>query len=203
MAGWLPHVVGSLLDCHHSADRGAAAERLRRHIGRLLDADPPPALSGGLLSAAVWALLGAGEPPPRSSWPSALASSWAGPDTVLSGAALTAVTGNHHGVVLQVEPLLTGTSGLHPVTQLTSWLLYARAHHQLGNDSKTREAVDNGLCIAATHRIARPFFDVPGTIELLDYYAGCFGHRSAFADRCAPGTRPAGGSTIRRSPRPS
>ncbi|MEV3960264.1 LuxR C-terminal-related transcriptional regulator [Nocardia sp. NPDC050193] len=188
VAGWLPHVVGSLLDCRYAADRGAAAERLRRSIGRLLDADPPPALSGGLVGAAVWALLEAGEPVTAQHL-TERARTVLGrtPDTVLSGAALTAASGNHHGVVLQVEPLLTSTPNLHPVTQLTGWLLYARAHHQLGNDSKTREAVDNGLSVAATHRIIRPFFDVPGTIELLDYYAGCFGHRSAFADAVRAG----------------
>ncbi|WP_328393096.1 LuxR C-terminal-related transcriptional regulator [Nocardia sp. NBC_00416] len=188
VAGWLPHVVGSLLDCQHAADRGAAADRLRRSIGRLLDADPPPVLSGSLLSASVWALLAAGETGTAQRL-AERARTVLGrtPDTVLSGAALTAVGGNHHGVVLQVEPLLSASPGPHPVAQLTGWLLYARAHHQLGNDSKTREAVDNGLCIAATHRITRPFFDVPGTIDLLDYYAGCFGHRSAFADTVRAG----------------
>ncbi|WP_459545684.1 LuxR C-terminal-related transcriptional regulator [Nocardia sp. X0981] len=190
VAGQLPHVVGSLLDCHHCADRGAAADRLRRSIGRLLDLDPPPALSGGLLGAAVWALLDAGETATAQGvlerGRTVLGRT---PEVILAGAALIAAGGNHHAVITQVEPLLAGSPGVHPVARLTAWLLSARAHHQLGNEAKAREAVDNGLCIAATHRIARPFFDVPGVIELLDYYAGCFGHRSAFADSVRSGHR--------------
>ncbi|MFI5720632.1 LuxR C-terminal-related transcriptional regulator [Nocardia sp. NPDC051750] len=190
VAGWLPHVVGSLLDCQCAENPGAATDRLRRSIGRLLDADPAPVLGGSLLSAAVWALLGANETTAaRQLVERARTVLGVTPDTVLSTAALTAGTGNHHAVVSQVEPVLTATSGAHPVARLTGWLLFARAHHQLGNDSKTREAVDNGLRIGATHRVTRPFLDVPGTIDLLDYYAGCFGHSSAFADAVRAGHR--------------
>lgn len=190
VAGRLPHVVGSLLDCQ-CGGAPDATDRLRRSIGRLLDTDPAPVLGGGLVSAAVWALLRAGDTAAaRQLTERARAVLGRIPDTVLSTAALTSVAGNHHTVIGQVEPVLAPASGAHPVARLTGWLLHARAHHQLGNDSKTREAVDNALRIGATHRIARPFFDVPGTIDLLDYYAGCFGHCSAFADSVRAGQRP-------------
>ncbi|MGI5219600.1 LuxR C-terminal-related transcriptional regulator [Nocardia sp. CA-290969] len=189
VAGWLPHVVGSLLDCQCGDDRSAAVDRLRRSIGRLLDADPAPVLGGGLLSAAVWALLGANESAAaRRLVERGRTVLGITPDTVLSTAALTSIGGNHHAVIGQVEPVLTQPA-THPVARITAWLLYARAHHHLGNDAKTREAVDNALRIGATHRIARPFFDVPGTVDLLDYYAGCFGHCSAFADSVRAGHR--------------
>lgn len=189
VAGWLPHVVGSLLDCRCNPDPGAA-ERLRRSIGRLLDTDPAPVLGGSLLGATVWALLGVGETTAtRQLTGRARAVLGSLPDTVLAAAALSSVAGNHHTVIGQVEPVLAPASGAHPVARITGWLLHARAHHHLGNDSKTREAVDNALRIGATHRIARPFFDVPGTIDLLDYYAGCFGHCSAFADSIRSGHR--------------
>ncbi|MEU4311373.1 LuxR C-terminal-related transcriptional regulator [Nocardia sp. NPDC024068] len=183
VAGWLPHTVGTLLHCQCATDRATATDRLRRSIGRVLDADPPPALSGGLLGAAVWTLLGVNEAPTAQRLVErARAVLGRTPDTVLAGAALAAFAGNHQAVVTQVEPLLTATPAAHPVSRLTALLLDARAHHQLGNDPKSREAVEQGLRIAAGHQITRPFFDVPGAVELLDYYAGCFGHHSAFAD---------------------
>ncbi|MEU4343407.1 LuxR C-terminal-related transcriptional regulator [Nocardia sp. NPDC023852] len=183
VAGWHGNVIGHLLALERAGDQGAAADALRRNLLVMLETKTLPNATGSLVPPVVWALLRVQEVGKAQ----LLVERSRGvvgdlPDIRLADAALTYAANRPTATCALLEPLLDGSAALHPVTEITGWLLYATAQHDSGAPSKTVAALDNALRTAAPQRLVRPFLDVPTAIPLLDRYVGRFGRDERFAD---------------------
>ncbi|MEV0248898.1 LuxR C-terminal-related transcriptional regulator [Nocardia sp. NPDC050712] len=180
IGGWPTRTIAILTALDTAEDTGAT-EPLRQSLSRLLDTHPT-ALSAGLVPFVVWRLLRA-----RETYEAQLLTDHAHavfgdtPEMALAQAALAATANRSRAVLDLVRPLLTAAAPPHPVHEVTAWLLHAHAHRALGCAAKAREGVENGLRRASGEQIVRPFLDVPGALELLDEFAGSFGHYDEFA----------------------
>ncbi|MFC9894544.1 LuxR C-terminal-related transcriptional regulator [Nocardia sp. NPDC127579] len=177
-AGGSPSQLVAILTA--AADTNVA-ELLRQSLSRMLDTQPA-ALDGGLIPFVVWRLLRAHE-----TYEAQLLTDHARtvfgdtPDIALAQAALAAGANRSRAVLDLVRPLLSAEPRVHPVHEVTAWLLHAGAQHDLGNAGKARAGIERGLRRAAGEHIVRPFLDVPGALALLDAFAGTFGHYDDFA----------------------
>ncbi|WP_406277797.1 LuxR C-terminal-related transcriptional regulator [Nocardia sp. NBC_00881] len=183
VAGWHGNVIGHLLALERADDQGAAADALRRNLLLMLETKTLPNATGSLVPPVVWALLRVQE----AGTAHLLVERSRGvvgdlPDIRLADAALTYAANRPKATCARLEPLLDGSAALHPVTEITGWLMYATAQHDSGAPSKTVAALDNALRAAAPQRLVRPFLDVPTAIPLLDRYVGRFGRDERFAD---------------------
>lgn len=181
-AGGLPaQLVGALVAFDDVTDRAGAADLLRSATVELLAVHPSAAISGGLIPHVVWGLLRVQEPRTAQLLiEQARARLGEIPEVAVAGAAVGAVTHRPKTVLALVEPLLTAAEPPPPVQQVAAWLLYAGAHAELGNSTKSIDALKTAVHLAAPDRIARPFLDVPGALEKLDEFAGSFGRDEDF-----------------------
>lgn len=185
-AGELPpgghsHVVALLIGFDDADNRHAAAQSLRHSMTLLLDRSDP-ALTRGMLPPVVWALLRIPDPRPTEQLVERARTVLGDdPSVRLCEAALAAAAHKPRTVRTLLEPMLEIDT--YPVAITTIWLLYAQAHAALGNSLKAYEAVESALRLAAPDHLVQPFLDVPAALDLLDTYAGRFGHQNAFADR--------------------
>lgn len=183
VAGWHGNVIGHLLAIDRADDQGAAVDALRRNLLLVLEMKTLPNTTGSLVPPVVWALLRVQE----AATAHLLVDRSRGivgnlPDIQLADAALTYAANRPKATCALLEPLLDGAAALHPVSEITGWLLYATAQHDSGAPSKAVAALDNALRAAAPQRLVRPFLDVPTAIPLLDRYVGRFGRDERFAD---------------------
>ncbi|MTE16688.1 LuxR C-terminal-related transcriptional regulator [Nocardia aurantiaca] len=181
--GWLSHMIGTLMDFEITEDKSAAAQLLRTGFTRLLTFHPVATTSARLIPFVVWALLEVREPYEAQLLVEQACSIFGAIPEILIARAALASDGHRSRRVLElVEPLLDGSTSLHPVHRVTAWLLYAAAHFELGGTTGAHTGVENGVRWAAQERIVRPFLDVPGTLALLDRFTGSFGHHDAFVE---------------------
>ncbi len=182
-AGGLPaQIVGTLAAFDSAADRRPTADLLRSATIDMLGTHPSAAISGGLIPHVVWVLLHVQEP--RTAHlltEQARAVLGEIPETVVATAAVAVAAHRPKTVIGLVEPLLA-TSEPHPVQAVAAWLLCSCAHAELGNATKSIEALKSAVRIAAADQIARPFLDVPGVLKQLDEFAGSFGPDEDFVD---------------------
>ncbi|WP_169815150.1 helix-turn-helix transcriptional regulator [Nocardia uniformis] len=181
--GWHPTVIGTLVTFESATDKTATAERLRHGFARLLETHPVQTTGGGLVPFVVWALLRVNETYSAQLLVEQTRTALGEiPEIIIARAALATNAHKPRAVLDLVGPLLDTPVPSHPVHTVTSWLLYAQAHQELGSTTKAREGMENGLRRAVTERIVRPFLEVPGAVELLDRFAGSFGPCNDFAE---------------------
>lgn len=195
-AGTLPEAPGTPVDglptdvdwrvlmCVNASDQRAAVHHLRAGVVDLLQRRPMPAVAAGLLlRAAVTQLVGIREIASAESLllqaRPVLANT---PEFVAAQALITTAAHKPRSTRALLEPLLRHCDELHPTTALNAWLLYAGASHRLGLHTRTAEALESALRVSESERLLLPWFAIPGSIALLDRYAGRFGRFDEFAD---------------------
>ncbi|MGX1805343.1 LuxR C-terminal-related transcriptional regulator [Nocardia sp. NPDC055321] len=177
-------VIGWLMAFHApDAERFPAANGLRDSLSRLLRSEGAAA-GGPLLPAAVWALLGVNE----AGLAQELVEVGAGAlgesaDVVVARACIAEVGNRSKSTRALLVSVLDTVAGVHPVTEVTAWLLDASAAERLGHGRRVRPSLERALRRGADEGIIRPFLDVPGVLAMLDEYTGRFGRLDAFADR--------------------
>ncbi|MFE3702769.1 LuxR C-terminal-related transcriptional regulator [Nocardia tengchongensis] len=177
------HVVAQLLAFDTAADRYGAAQSLRHSMSVLINRSQPP-FTLGLLVQAVWTLLRV--PDGRAAQQlvaEAHRTVGAHPVVALCEAGLARAANKARSVHALTAPLLAAGARVNPLMAVLGWLLDATAHAELGNSLKAYEGLANALRCAEPEHLVRPFLDVPGALDLLDTFAGRFGHDDAFAGR--------------------
>lgn len=177
-------VIGWLMAFHApDGERFPAANGLRDSLSRLFRSEGAAA-GGPLLPAAVWALLGVNE----AGLAQELVEVGAGAlgesaDVVVARACIAEVGNRSKSTRALLVSVLDSVAGVHPVTEVTAWLLDASAAERLGHGRRVRPSLERALRRGADEGIIRPFLDVPGVLAMLDEYTGRFGRLDAFADR--------------------
>ncbi|MGW5312299.1 LuxR C-terminal-related transcriptional regulator [Nocardia thailandica] len=173
-------LLRDLLDFDHAADRCVAADRIVRHAHRLLDEAPIVPATGGLVTQVVWLLL---RLQAKSTAAKLVehATEVLGrtPDTVIAAAALTEYGQRPAATVELIEPLLAERD-LHPLTEVTAWLLAGVAYDRLGRGGRVHEAFERAVAAAVGENLVRPFLDVPAAVDILDRFGGRFGLYDTF-----------------------
>ena len=181
-SGWHADLLAHLLTVDTVPDRHGVAETLRAGMDRLLDEDPNPELTAGLLLQVGWVLLRLRKAEStRRMLDRAVAVFGRLPETILVEAALAQDNRRYAAALDLIAPLLDDDR-LPPVSATHARLLYASACHHLDRPSAAYEALHRALVLAEADRLVRPFLDVPGVRELLDQFVGRFGHLDEFAE---------------------
>lgn len=182
ITGWGTHFIAHLLTFDQARDKHAAAQILRHSLLMILAESPNP-IAGGAITPAVWALLRIHEHDTAARLLER-AHQVLGeiPEITLTRAALADAANKPATVLTLTLPLLDTPAEPHPFVAVTAWLLRATAAHRLGRPMAVYDSLERALRAAEPIRLIRPFFDVPGALELLDAHGGRFGATDAFAN---------------------
>ena len=183
VAGRPTAILAQLFGLDTAPDRHHAAQELRSEMLRLLEENPAPLLTAGLWTQVTWAML-------RIHWLESAHSLLrrgtavlgVTAETTLLEAAVAYAERRVGDAAAQLGPLLDRDHELDLLARIEARLLHAVVCHHLERPRPAHDSLQRALALADGERIIRPFTDVPGAVELLDRFVGCFGQLDRFVD---------------------
>lgn len=176
-------ILTRLFGLDNAPDRHRSGQALRTDMLRLLEQNPAPLLTTALWTQVTWAML-------RLHWPesahsllhrgTAVLGNCA--ETTLLEAAVAYAERRPSDAAALLTPLLERDDELDVLPRIQSALLHAIVCSHLDQPRRAHESLQRALALADSERIIRPFTDIPGAIELLDRFVGCFGHLDPFVE---------------------